>query len=66
MNVKLIVVAKTDAPYLQEGIALYEKRLRHYTPFEMVVVPALKDTKNLDPVEIKRREGQLLLQQMQR
>lgn len=66
MNIKLIVVAKTDAPYLQEGIALYERRLRHYTPFEMVVVPALKDTKNLDPAEIKRREGQLLLQQMQR
>ena len=66
MNIKLIVVAKTDAAYLQEGIALYEKRLRHYAGFEMVVIPALKDTKNLDIQEIKQREGQLLLRQMER
>ncbi len=66
MNVKLIVVAKTDAAYLQEGIAQYEKRLRHYTGYEMVVIPALKDTKSLDITEIKHREGQLLLRQMER
>ena len=28
MNIKLLVVSKTDTPYLQEGIDLYVKRLR--------------------------------------
>lgn len=66
MNIRLVVVAKTDEKYLQEGIDLYIKRLRHYINFEIEVIPALKDTKNLSPAEIKEREGVLILKSVEK
>ena len=42
MKITLVVVSKTDVPYIQTGIDEYVGRLRHYCDFEMVVVPALK------------------------
>ena len=65
MNIKLLVVSKTDTPYLQEGIDLYVKRLRHYVNFEIDVIPALKDQKNASPEEIKEREALLLLKRLE-
>ncbi len=66
MNIKLIVVAKTDSKYLQEGIDVYINRLKHYINFEMVTIPALKDLKNSSPDEIKEREAALLLKQLEK
>ena len=65
MNIKLIVISKTDQPYLQEGIDIYVKRLRHYTNFEIDVIPALKDQKGASPEEIKERESALLLKRLE-
>ncbi len=66
MNIKLIVVAKTDEKYLQEGIAVYENRLKHYVNFEMTVIPALKDQKGATPEEIKERESVLILKALEK
>lgn len=66
MNIKLLVVSKTDVKYIQEGIDVYEKRLKHYVNFEIVTIPALKDTKNLQPEEVKEKEGQLILKQIEK
>ena len=66
MNIKLVVVAKTEEKYLQEGIDIYLKRLKHYVNFEMVVIPALKDTKNASAEDIKEREGVLILKQLEK
>ena len=65
MNIKLLVVSKTDTPYLQEGIDIYCKRLRHYVNFDIEVIPALKDLRNASPDEIKEREGTLLLKRLE-
>lgn len=65
MKIQLLVVGKTDASYLQEAIALYISRLTHYIPFEMEVIPDLKNTKNLSQVQQKEREGLLLLKSIQ-
>ena len=65
MNIKLIVISKTDQPYLQEGIDIYVKRLRHYTNFEINVIPTLKDQKGASPEEIKEREAALLLKRLE-
>ena len=64
MNIKLIVVSKTDIPYLQQGIDEYVGRLKHYCDFEIVVIPALKNLGKATPDEIKEREGQLILKQL--
>lgn len=64
MNIKLIVVSKTDVPYLQTGIDEYVGRLKHYCDFELVVVPALKNAGKASPDEVKEREGELILKQL--
>ena len=66
MNIKLIVVAKTDEQYLREGIDVYVKRLRHYVNFEMVVIPALKDLRNASADEVKEREAAVLLRHLEK
>lgn len=66
MNIKLIVVGKTDEKYLQQGIDVYVARLKHYVNFEMVVIPALKDQKGASPEEVKEREAALLLRQLEK
>ena len=66
MNIKLLVVGKTDEKYLQEGIANYEKRLKHYVGFEIAVIPALKDQRGTSPTEMKEREAQLILKQVEK
>lgn len=65
MKVVLVVIGKTDDPYLQTGIEKFEKRLKHYLPYEMKVIPDLKKTKNLSQGQQKTMEGQLLLQSFQ-
>ena len=65
MNIKLLVISKTDQPYLQQGIDIYVKRLIHYTNFTLEVIPALKDQKGASPDEIKEREALLLLKRME-
>lgn len=66
MNIKLIVVSKTDEKYLQQGIDIYVSRLKHYVNFEMVVIPALKDQKGATAEEIKEREALQLLKQVEK
>ena len=66
MNIKLIVVSKTDVPYLQTGIDEYIGRLRHYCDFELVVIPALKNGGRLSPDEVKSKEGELILRQLEK
>ena len=66
MNIKLIVVSKTDVSYLQAGIDEYVGRLKHYCDFEMVVIPALKNVGKATPEEVKEREGQLILRQLEK
>ena len=61
MNIKLILVGKTEDKYLLEGIEIFEKRLKNYINYEQIIIPQLKETKNLSPQIIKDKEGELIL-----
>lgn len=65
MKVELLVIGKTDAEYLKTGIAEYEKRLTRYIPYEMTVIPDIKNSKNMSEAVQKEREGELILAQLQ-
>ncbi len=65
MKVCLLVIGKTDASYIKEGIAEYEKRLTRYIPYEMKVLPDVKNAKNMTEELQKEREGDMLLEQFQ-
>jgi 23S rRNA (pseudouridine1915-N3)-methyltransferase len=64
MKIKFLVIGKTDADYLKQGIDEYIKRLKHYLPFEMIVIPDLKNTKNLTEDIQKQKEGELISNQI--
>lgn len=61
MKVELWVVGKTAFDYLDEGIALYNKRLERYLPFQIVIFSDVKNAKNMTPEVLKIKEGELFL-----
>ena len=61
----LLVIGKTDEAYLETGISKYISRLKHYTQFEMKVIPDIKNRKTLSEAQQKKLEGELLLAQLQ-
>ncbi len=65
MKTTLIVIGKTDAGYLAEAIDEYKSRLAHYLPFEMEVIPDVKNVKNLSEAQQKEKEGELILKSVQ-
>ena len=64
MDVKLVTVGKTDVKWVKEGLDLYVSRLRHYVPFSLVEIPQLKNVSALTQEQIKDREGELILKQL--
>lgn len=65
MNIVLLTVGKTDASYWKDALAEYQRRLQHYVPFELQVLPDIKNTKNLTKAEQKKREGVLIWKALQ-
>lgn len=65
MKTVLILVGKTTDKHFQAGIDDYVGRIGHYMSFELVVIPELKNTKNLTEEQQKTAEGELILKQLQ-
>jgi len=65
MKIKLIAVGKTDNKNLQQLIDAYIKRLKHYVGFEFLVIPDIKNTKNLRESQQKDTEGAVILKHLQ-
>lgn len=64
MKIKLLVIGKTDSKEMQSLIDIYQDRLKHYTKFELQVIPDLKKTKHLSEVQQKEREGEFILKEI--
>ncbi len=65
MKIVLVVIGKTDASYFVEAIREYSNRLVHYIPFEMDVIPDLKNARNLSEIQQKEKEGELVQKALQ-
>ena len=61
MRVTLLTVGKTDIKWVSEGLEVYSSRLPHYIPFELRVIPELKNVSALSKDQIKTAEGKLIL-----
>ena len=61
MKIVLVLVGKTNEKYLIEGISDYQKRLKHYTNFEIVEIPNIKNVKNFSEAELIKKEGEMIL-----
>jgi len=64
MKITLLVVGKTEDKYLIEGIDKYLGRLKHYINFNMLIIPDIKNTKNLTEAQQKAKEAELILKQI--
>jgi len=65
MNIVLVVVGKTNEKYLIEGISDFQKRLKHYLNFEIIEILNIKNAKNFSKTELMKKEGDLILKQIQ-
>ena len=65
MKITLLAIGMTNAKYLQEGIEQYTKRLSHYIPFELKILPDVKTTKVLTTDKQKEMEGEMFMSAIQ-
>ncbi len=61
MKVALYCIGNTAFDYIKEGTAIYEKRLKHFLPFEYEILPDVKKAKSLSEEQLKEKEGEILL-----
>lgn len=61
MQIKLLVIGKTDNLKIVELIQIYQKRLSYYVKFEIEILQDVKNTKNLNENEQKEKEALLIL-----
>ena len=65
MKTELIVVGKTADKHFQAGIDDYVRRVCHYMPFTLTVIPDLKSTRSLTEEQQKQAEGEQILRLVQ-
>lgn len=61
MKIMVLAVGKTSTDYIQKGIDLFLKRVNHYLPVELSIIPDLKSTKGLTEETQKTREGKSII-----
>ena len=61
MKITLLVIGKTADARLVSLIEDYRQRLTHYVPFELVVIPDIKNAKALTQDQLKTAEGEAVL-----
>ena len=64
MKILLLVIGKTDEPYIETGLTKYISRIVHYAPFEVKVIADIKNRKALSEEQQKKAEGSLILAQL--
>jgi len=60
MKIVFLTIGKTINKHLIELQNDYQERVKHYIPYEYVVIPELKNTKNLSEAEQKEKEADML------
>ena len=64
MRITLMVVGKTTDSRIQAIIEDYQQRLRHYVPFDFVIIPDVKNAKSLSEEQLKSAEGEAILSRL--
>ena len=64
MKAVLLTVGKTDINSIATEIGIYTKRIAHYLPFSMEIIPYIKNRKNLSKDLQKLKEGEFILNKL--
>lgn len=65
MKITFLYVGRTTDKHLDAMISDYVERIRHYMPFEVEVIPELKNAKALNDAQQKDKEGEMILKKIQ-
>jgi 23S rRNA (pseudouridine1915-N3)-methyltransferase len=66
MKAELWFIGKTAFTYLDEGMAIYEKRLGHYLTFTSQLIPDIKNAGSLNPEQLKQKEGETVFSKLKK
>lgn len=61
MKISFWVIGKNTPSFVEEGVKMYEKRIKHYTNFEVKYFPLVKSSKNMPKEELLKKEAQMIL-----
>ena len=64
MKIVLLSVGKAHENFVKEGIELFTKRLSNYFPVQWQLIAPPKQAASLSDAELKKKEGELILQQI--
>ena len=62
MKLILRAVGKAHEPFVKEGVDMFTKRIGNYFPVEWHLIPMPKNAGSLSETELKKKEGELILQ----
>ena len=61
MKISFLLIGKTTDNRIASLIEEYQKRLKHYVPFSIEVLPELKNAKSLSEAQQKSAEGDMIV-----
>lgn len=65
MKITLLAIGKTATKYIQDGIDVYLKRLSHYIPFELKILPDVKNIRAISADKQKELEEAIFMTAIQ-
>ena len=66
MKLQFWSVGKTHETYVKEGVEIFTKRISHYYPVEWHIIPVPKNTAMLSETDLKKKEGDSILNFLQK
>ncbi len=57
-------VGKAHEPFVKEGVDMFTRRISNYFPVEWHIIPMPKNAGSLNETELKKKEGELILQSL--
>ena len=65
MKILLTETGKTKDPSIRKLVQEYDSRINHYLGFSIKTIPDLKNTRNLSPEQVKQREAEQILRDIE-
>jgi 23S rRNA (pseudouridine1915-N3)-methyltransferase len=62
MKIQCLAIGKGHEPYVKTGIEDFTKRIAHYFPIQWNIIPTPKNTGMLSEMDLKKKEGETILQ----
>lgn len=66
MKISFWSVGKIHEPYVKEGVEEFTRRINRYYKTDWVIIPAPKNAAALSETDLKKKEGELILDKLSR